>query len=426
MGCTDCTKAYKLIELPVGSSKDAVKSARKEWSKNLHPDIWQNRPGWKGAARQLTNINVAIDHLLQCDGVGSYSYASSGANPKSVSEAEVWQVVRRANEVLRHAMEAMRKANNADQRQAAADAAWRGVVERYQRTDKGKEPTEAQHALKTRTKGWMFAGFGVLFVLPLFLYLTTTLFSSGQVDASDQEPTSFILQPSGIPQSDASASSPTQPAPVVEERATLEKDVEQPEEVSINSSPASVNTAAPEAPASMASPPAVPDRAAPEAPASTAVTDEAQLKVETFEKYCGVNPQEWNLSCQKRRSEVSVSFRPAYVPVKIKVVDHQVASDMAPTIRNQYGVAQRIAPFGYAAIQQPEAQPISRANTLILSNGTTIYVTNVWYSGERVMFTMPNGSRLFLGLEQVNFRSTIRANHQIGVNFNTPPGYPGN
>jgi hypothetical protein len=55
MGCTDCTKAYQLIELPVGSSKDAVKSARKEWSKNLHPDIWQSRPGWKGAANQLTN-----------------------------------------------------------------------------------------------------------------------------------------------------------------------------------------------------------------------------------------------------------------------------------------------------------------------------------------------------------------------------------
>jgi hypothetical protein len=67
MGCTDCIKAYELIELPVGSSKDVVKSARKEWSKDLHPDIWQNRPGWKGAANQLTNINVAIDHLLQCD-----------------------------------------------------------------------------------------------------------------------------------------------------------------------------------------------------------------------------------------------------------------------------------------------------------------------------------------------------------------------
>ena len=82
MGCTDCAKAYELIELPVGSSNDAVRSARKEWSKNLHPDIWQNRPGWKGAADQLTNINVAIDHLLQCDAVVSSSYASSGANPE--------------------------------------------------------------------------------------------------------------------------------------------------------------------------------------------------------------------------------------------------------------------------------------------------------------------------------------------------------
>jgi hypothetical protein len=420
MGCTDCTKAYVLIELPVGSSKDAVKSARKEWSKNLHPDIWQNRPGWKGAANQLTNINVAIDHLLQCDGAGSSSYASSGAKPKSVSEAEMPEILRRANEALRQAMEAMRKANKA-------------------------EAIEARHALKTRTKGgWiMSVGFLVLFVLPLFLYSTTTLFSSGQVDASDQEPTSFILQPSGIPQSDASASSPVQPAPVIEERAPVEKEIAQPEEMSVTS-PTPVSTAtlaapastaspsaapdhaAPAAPASTISPPAVPDRAAPEAPASTAVPDEAQLKVETFEKYCGVNPQEWNLSCQKWRSEVSVSFRPAYVPVTIKVMDHRVVPDMASTIRNQYGLAQRTAPVGYAAIQRPEAQPTSRATTLILSNGPTLHVTNVWYSGERIMFTMPNGSRRFLGLEQVNFRSTIQANQQIGVNFNRPPGYPGN
>jgi hypothetical protein len=70
--------------------------------------------------------------------------------------------------------------------------------------------------------------------------------------------------------------------------------------------------------------------------------------------------------------------------------------------------------------------PISRATTLILSNGPTMYVTNVWYLGERIMFTMSNGSHRSLGWEQVNFRSTIQANHQIGVNFNRPPGYPGN
>jgi hypothetical protein len=413
MGCTDCTKAYELIELPVGSSKDAVKSARKEWSRNLHPDIWQNRPGWTGAANQLTNINVAIDHLLQCDGAGSSSYASSGANPKSVSEAEVPQVLRQANEALRQAMEAMRKANIADQTQAEADAAWRRVVERYQETDKGKEESETQHALKTRTKGWiMFAGFCVLFVLPLVLYLTTTLFSSGQVDASNQEPTSFTLQPSGIPQSDASASSPTQAAPVIEDRATGEKDVEQPEAIPVTSSPTPVSPAAPAAPASTTS--------------QTAMPDDAQLKVETFERYCGVNAQEWNLSCQKWHDELSVSPRPAYVPVTIKVMDDPVVPDMAPTIRKQYGFAQRTAPVGYAVMQEPEAQPTSRATTLILSNGPTLYVTNVWYSGERIMFTMPNGSHRSLGLEQVNFRSTIQANHQIGVDFNPPQSYPGN
>jgi hypothetical protein len=314
MGCTDCTKAYELIELPVGSSKDAVKSARREWSKNLHPDIWQNRPGWKGAANQLTNINVAIDHLLQCDGAGSSSYASSGANRKSVSEAEVPQVLRQAKEALRQAMEAMRKANNADHTQAAADAAWRGVVERHKETDKEKGETQAQHALKTRTKGWiMFAGFCVLFVLPLFLYLTTTLFSSDQVDASNQELTSFTL-PSGIPQSDASESSPTQAAPVIEERATVEKDIEPPEAIPVTSSPTPVSPAAPAAPASTAG--------------QTAMPDEAQLKVETFEKYCGVNAQEWNLSCQKWHDEVSVSPRPAYVPGTIKVMNHLVVPGM--------------------------------------------------------------------------------------------------
>jgi hypothetical protein len=406
-------KPNELIELPVSSSKDAVKSARKEWSKNLHPDIWQNRPGWKGAAQQLTNINVAIDHLLRCDRAGPSSYTSTGANPKSVSEAEVPGVFRQANEALRQAMEAMRKANNGDQTQAEADAAWCGVVERYQGTDKGKEETEAQHALKTRTMGWtMSAGFCVLFVLPLFLYLTTTLFSSGQVDASNQTPTSFTLQPSGIPQSDASESSPTQAAPVIEERATVEKDIEQPEATSVTSSPTPVSAAAPAAFASTRSPPAVPD--------------EAQLKLETFKKYCGVNAQECNLSSQKWHDEVLVSPRRAFVPVTIKVMDDLVVPDAAPTIRNQYGSAQRTAPVGYAAIQEPEAQPTSRATTLILSNGPTLYVTNVWYSGERIVFTMPTGSRRSLGLEQVNFRSTIQANQQIGVDFNTPPGYPGN
>jgi hypothetical protein len=328
MGCTDCTKAYELIELRVGSSKDAVKSARKEWSKNLHPDIWQNRPGWKGAADQLANINVAIDHLLQCDGAGSTSYTSSAANPKSVSEAEVPQVLRQANEALRQAMEAMRKANHGHQTQAEAGAAWRGVVERYQ------------------------------------------------------------------------ASSTMRAAPVIEDRATVEKDVEQPQAIPATSSPTPVSPAAPAAPASTAS--------------QTAIPDETQVKVETAEKYCGVNAQEWNLSCQKWPGEVSVSPRPAYV---------QAVPDVAPTIRNQYGFAQRTGAVGYAAMQEPEAQPTRRATILILSNGPAMYVTNVWYSGERIMFTMRNGSRRSLGLEHVNFRSTIEANHQIGVGFNPPQGY---
>jgi hypothetical protein len=413
MGCTDCAKAYELIELRAGSSKDAVKLARKEWSKNLHPDIWQNRPGWKGAANRLANINVAIDHLLQCDGAVSYSYASPGAEHNSVSEAEKPQVLRQANEVLRKAMEAMRKANKADHTPAGADAAWRGVVKRYQKTDKGKEETEAQHALRTRTKSWsMFAGFCLLLVLPIFLYVTTKLFSSGQVDASNQEPASFTLQPSGIPQSDASASSLTPPAPFIEDPVTVEKDAEQPETILATSSPLPVSSVAPVASAPTASPSALPD--------------EAQVKAQTVEKYCGVNAQEGNLSCEKAHDEVLVSPRPAYVSVTVKPMNDLVVPDMAPTIRNQYGVAQKTAPVGYAAMREPEAQPTSRAATLILSSGQTVSVTNVWYSGERIMFTMLDGSHRSLGLEQVNFRSTIQANHQIGAAFNPPQGYPGN
>jgi hypothetical protein len=361
----------------------------------------QNGPGCKGAANQLTNINVAIDHLLQCDGAGSSSYVPSGAKRESISDPEVPQVFKRANEALRRAMEAIRNAQNA-------------------------EGIEGRRALKSRAKYWaMSTGFLVLFVLPLFLYSTTTLFSSGQADASDQEPASFNHEASGISQSYAAASSPEQPAPGTEEHAIVDKEIAQPEEMSVTS-PTPVSTANLLVPASMAGPPAVPDRAAPENPASMAVPEEAQLKEGTFQKYCGVNPQEWNLSCQKSQRQASGSFRPGYVRVKSQIMDHQVPSDVAPTTRAQYGLAQRTAPFGYAAIQRPEAQPISRANTLILSNGTAIYVTNVWYSGERVMFTMPNGSRLFLGLEQVNFRSTIQANHQVGVNFDPPRGYPSN
>ena len=413
MGCTDCAKAYELIELRVGSSKDAVRSARKEWSKNLHPDIWQNRPGWKGAANQLANINVAIDHLLQCDAAVSSSYASSSANPNSTSEAEVPQVLRHANEGLRKAMEAMRKADKADQTQAEADAAWRGVVERHQEIDKGKENTEAQPVLRTRTKSWsLFAGFCVLFVLALFLYLTTILFPSGQVDASNEEPTSLTQQPSGISQSDASVSSPTPPAPLIEDRATVEKDVEQPEAIPVTSSPVPVSPAAPAASASTTS--------------QSAAPDEVQLKVKAVEQYCGVNAHEGNLSCQKSDDEGSVSPRPAYVPVTIKAMDDLVVANMAPAIRNQYGLAQKTAAVGYAALREPQAQPTSRAATLILSNGQTTYVTNVWYSGERMMSPMPNGSHRSLGLEQVNFRSTIQANRQIGVGFNPPQGYPGN
>jgi hypothetical protein len=77
MNCAECIESFELIELPFGSSINAIKSARKTWHKNLHPDVWQNKPGWKGAASQLTNVNLAIDHLLACDGISSEQPAAA-------------------------------------------------------------------------------------------------------------------------------------------------------------------------------------------------------------------------------------------------------------------------------------------------------------------------------------------------------------
>jgi hypothetical protein len=112
--------------------------------------------------------------------------------------------------------------------------------------------------------------------------------------------------------------------------------------------------------------------------------------------------------------------------ITIKVMDDLVVPEMAPTIRNQYGFTQRAAPVSYAVPpQEQEAQPNTRATTLVQWNGPTMYVSAVWYAGDRMMFTMPNGYKGSLGLEQVNFPSTIRANQQIGVTFNPPAGYPG-
>lgn len=88
MVCQDCVKGFELIELPFGSSPELIHSARKTWFKNLHPDVWQNKPGWKGAAKQLTNVNVAIDHLLACDGTSSLEQSTSSEEDEFRKQAE--------------------------------------------------------------------------------------------------------------------------------------------------------------------------------------------------------------------------------------------------------------------------------------------------------------------------------------------------
>ena len=141
-------------------------------------------------------------------------------------------------------MEAMRKADKADQTQAEADAAWRGVVERHQEIDKGKENTEAQPVLRTRTKSWIiFAGFCLLFCSPAFSIFDDDLFPSGQVDASNQDPTPSPSSRLRFHNRILPCLPLRQPAPLIEERATVEKDVEQPEAIPMTSSPIPVSPA---------------------------------------------------------------------------------------------------------------------------------------------------------------------------------------
>ena len=64
--CGTCTQSYRLLELPFGSNKEAVASARREMAKSFHPDVWANKRGAKAAEEQLKEINVAHDHLTEC------------------------------------------------------------------------------------------------------------------------------------------------------------------------------------------------------------------------------------------------------------------------------------------------------------------------------------------------------------------------
>lgn len=65
-GCARCTQSYWLLELPIGSPRDAVAIARREMARSFHPDAWVNKRGAKTAEEQLKEINVAYDHLSKC------------------------------------------------------------------------------------------------------------------------------------------------------------------------------------------------------------------------------------------------------------------------------------------------------------------------------------------------------------------------
>lgn len=64
--CLECSKAYRLLELPFGAEADEVKKAQRELAKSLHPDVWGQRRGAGFAEEQLKRINAACDHLTQC------------------------------------------------------------------------------------------------------------------------------------------------------------------------------------------------------------------------------------------------------------------------------------------------------------------------------------------------------------------------
>jgi len=243
MGCTDCTKAYELIELPVVHLRMPSSQPEESGPKTYTPISGRNRPGWKGRGEPTHHINVAIDHLLQCDGAGSLHTQSSGANRKSVSEAEVPQVFRQAKEALRQAMEAMRKATMPTTRKRQLMRAWRGVVERPRKPTKKRGDPGATR-VEDSDKGLDHVCRILCSVRsPAFLYLTTTLFSSDQVDASNQELTSFTL-PSGIPQSEILRSSPTQAAPVIEDARLSRKTLSHRKPIPVTSSPTPVSPAA--------------------------------------------------------------------------------------------------------------------------------------------------------------------------------------
>ena len=64
--CSECLKAYQLLELPYGAPLDKVQQARRELATSLHPDKWLQKRGAHFAEEQLKRINSACDHVIEC------------------------------------------------------------------------------------------------------------------------------------------------------------------------------------------------------------------------------------------------------------------------------------------------------------------------------------------------------------------------
>ncbi len=80
--CSECARAYELLELPYGSGRAQVAEARRELAKKFHPDVWGEQRGSRAAEEQLKRANAACDHLIRCQALGEWFPTHSRANGK--------------------------------------------------------------------------------------------------------------------------------------------------------------------------------------------------------------------------------------------------------------------------------------------------------------------------------------------------------
>ena len=71
--CSECSDACELLELPFGAAPDQVKRAQHELARNLHPDVWVNKRGARGAEERLKQVNASCEHLLKCRWSGEHA-----------------------------------------------------------------------------------------------------------------------------------------------------------------------------------------------------------------------------------------------------------------------------------------------------------------------------------------------------------------